>query len=113
MATGSRKSKKQQAAEDKATLEAWSLGYAPDAWEATSRAALRAGFSDAELGGAGLTGPELDEAGEQLGLEQPLTKTELLRRRPRLLQLVAGRVESASQGFEHCLATDRRGLDRR
>lgn len=39
---------------DKAVLEAWSIGYAPDSWEATSRAALRAKFTDQELAAAGL-----------------------------------------------------------
>jgi len=39
---------------DKATLEAWSIGYAPDSWDALGNTAHRAGYSDQELLAAGL-----------------------------------------------------------
>ena len=39
---------------DNETLEAWSIGYAPDAWEALGRAATRAKFTGRELLASGL-----------------------------------------------------------
>jgi len=39
---------------DKETLEAWSIGFAPDSWDALGKAARKAGFSDRELLASGL-----------------------------------------------------------
>lgn len=36
------------------TLEGWSIGYAPDSWDALGRAARAAGYSDQELAASGL-----------------------------------------------------------
>jgi len=47
---------------DKETLEAWSIGFAPDSWEALGNAALSAGFTDNELKASGLVIPR--ESGE-------------------------------------------------
>ncbi|NQT53918.1 DNA primase [bacterium] len=39
---------------DKQTLDAWSVGYAPDSWDALNRAASQAGYTESELLASGL-----------------------------------------------------------
>ncbi|MFP4056935.1 MAG: DNA primase [Candidatus Brocadiia bacterium] len=48
---------------DKQTLEDWGVGYAPDSWDALSKAARAKGFSQEELAASGLVVPRKDGKG--------------------------------------------------
>ena len=71
------------------------------------------GAAQAALGGDGVAFEQLDEAGEDVGLEQPLRDAELLDHVPRRRDHAPRRVGAAAQRLEHGLAAQRDGLDRR
>ena len=79
--------------------------------------ALRAqplvGGAQAALGGGGVALEQLDEPGEDVGLEEPLRDAELLDHAPRRRDHAPRRLGAPAQRLEHRLAAERDRLDRR
>ena len=63
------------------------------------------------FGGDRVSGDQIDEALEQLGLVEAMAEAEVACRRAGRLELLVGRVESPPQRLQHALAADRGGLD--